>query len=662
MTTDVQAPGHRGSLVSHPGATSRAPAETFTTLTKRHWIQSSIVFVAAALLLIVADILFIWFHPGTHRIDIGNFRDKFFLTQVNYQEVDDQGITYRWTSEQSTIWITEIGNIDHALFTLELGGRPEPVDVQLTLNDEPWVELVATEQPRVYTLVMPPDLPEQVRVGISSPTFTVAGDPRQLGIKIEGFSVTLPRESIPLPTFAQYFAQLVIILAAQLTVIRLGWAWRKQAILVGVLAIALAALLSFLLLLTYAYIPRLAVASVALAVLTWGLLPVAERRLAWMDSPGQIRLLWTIMIIACAVRLIGVTYTTFGSQDLGINLDRLYRTFQGEMIIIKGSHEFADGLTLYPTGPYLSVAIGATFLSDYPTLMHGALALLDGTTVLLVAILTRSLGGNREASWFAMVLYAGSISAFGTMSYGFQQQIFSQWFTIPIILLLFFADTPPRPRTWILATVLLLFAVFSHIGVAILYFTWFGFIGLLMLIAYRGFNRSWWLGASLTIASVVLAFGFLYVDIFASKIDHLSHNVVSEEPSTLFPGATPLLMRGLRLGYSDAGLALLPLGSLLIWWANPSFKRVIVLVALILTVFFYLIVDLLTALQVRYFYFALPLVLAAIGIALGYLSTYSRWIRWGSWLFVLSIALQSTALWFMATFANGKISMTPLTH
>ena len=261
-----------------------------------------------------------------------------------------------------------------------------------------------------------------------------------------------------------------------------------------------------------------------------------------------------------------------------------------------------------------------------------------------------------------MVLYAGSISAFGTMSYGFQQQIFSQWFTIPIILLLFFADTPPRPRTWILATVLLLFAVFSHIGVAILYFTWFGFIGLLMLIAYRGFNRSWWLGASLTIASVVLAFGLLYVDIFASKINHLSHNVGGEEVSTLFPGATPLLMRGLRLGYSDAGLALLPLGSLLIWWANPSFKRVIVLVALILTVFFYLIVDLLTALQVRYFYFALPLVLAAIGIALGYLAAYSRWIRWGAWLFVLSIALQSTALWFMATFANGKISMTPLTH
>jgi hypothetical protein len=66
--------------------------------------------------------------------------------------------------------------------------------------------------------------------------------------------------------------------------------------------------------------------------------------------------------------------------------------------------------------------------------------------------------------------------------------------------------------------------------------------------------------------------------------------------------------------------------------------------------------------QVRYFYFALPLVLAAIGIALGGLA--ERW-RWGwllAWGLALAIIAPMVSLWISTTLGDGKIPMTPLTH
>jgi len=647
-------------------AQSRQRREAITTLrasaplalTRGDWMRSLLVFVAAVLTLLLADVALLWLHPGEYYIPVGNYRDKVFLQRVNYQETASDGTTYRWTTADSTLRLNQIGVARHAWLRLDLGGRPQADDVRLTLNDAPWAGFSATTQPRQYTLLLPPNPANELAVGIHSPTFRVPGDARRLGIKLEGFAVVLARDSLPFPTMPQFLWQIALILAAQLTAVRLGW--RRPALLgLGLgLALALAALLSGALLLTYSYLPRLAVAGGALAALTWLGLPLAERRLLWAGDAREIRLLWALMLGACAIRLVGVLYPTFAGQDLGLNLGRWIKTVTGQMIVIAPSSEFANGLTIYPPGPYLAALPGATLFPDRGSLLQGVLAVLDGATAFLVALLARRLGGNRDAARFGLLLYAGSTTAFAALEFGFAAQIFGQWFTTPLALLLMASSAPPRPRAWLLAALLLLLGIFSHVGVAILGVTWMVITLLLMLPRDR--RGALW-GMALMTAGGLLALGLLYIDIAAITLNHATSTVTQRGTGGL-PGATPLLFKGARLAYTDIGLATLPLGLLLIARARAGGGWLAVPLAWLLTTLLFFVVDLLLAVQVRYFYFALPLALSAIAIVLGRLAARGRWARFAVWALVLMLFLQGVMFWYSSAFGDGQLSMTPLTH
>jgi hypothetical protein len=653
-TTEVQAQERRGreTLLQRQAA---APA---LTLSRGVWINSLLVLVIGALTLLCADIALLRMHPGGYAVAIGNYRDKPFLERANYQETAPDGTTYRWTTANSTLRLNQIGVVRHAALRLDLGGRPEAGQLRLTLNGQPWISLAALTHPRRYTLLLPPDLPEELAIGLHIPTFSPRGDSRKLGVKVEGFTLMLARDAAPLPVSAQYIAQLAILLAAQLAAIRLGWRPRMQALLVLLLALALAALLSGALLLAYAYLPRLAIAALALAALTWLLLPLAERALPWAGDTREIRLLWALMLGACAIRLIGVMYPTFAGQDLGLNLGRLFKTIAGQMVVIAPSSEFANGLTIYPPGPYLAVLPGATLIGAYGLLLQGVLAILDGATALLIALVARRLGGNRDAARFALLLYAGSLPAFAALEFGFSAQIYGQWFTAPLALLLLAQDTPPRPRTWLLAAVLLLMGMFSHIGVAILGVTWMGVT--LLLTLPRDWRSALW-GMGLLVAGGLLALGLLYIDITAVTLSHASGTLVDRSGDGLI-GATPLLFKGALLAYSAVGLALLPLGLLLSAGHAAGWGRQAPPLALLLTALLFFTVDLLLAVQVRYLYFALPLALAAIATVLGRLAARGAWGRYAAWALALALLLQGASAWYSAAFGDIQISMTPLTH
>jgi hypothetical protein len=671
-------------------------------LNRRDWLGSLLVFVLAALLLLAADVALLRLHPGAYTIPVGNYRDKFFLERANYQETAPDGKTYRWTTADSTLRLNQVGVARHAFLTLDLGGRPAADQLRLTLNEQPWASLTATTQPRHLMLLLPPDLPQELAIGLHSPTFTVAGDSRKLGVKVEGFTLTLARDAAPFPTPSQYLAQAVIMLAAQAAAVRLGWRGRAQALLALPLALALAALLSSELLLTYAYLPRLMIAALGLAALTWLALPLAERlattdhqppttdnkpriedrgsriesrppamataatvgiaisapRARSYEDVREIRLLWALMLGACALRLAGVLYPTFGGQDLGLNLGRLFKTITGQMVVIAGSSEFANGLTIYPPGPYLVTLPGAVATSDYGSLLQAVQATLDGATAFLIALVARRLGGSRDAGRFALLLYAGSIPAIAALQFGFSAQIIGQWFTAPLLLLLLASKRPPQPRTWLLATLLLLLGIFSHIGVAILGVTWMGF-ALLLTLPHDRRSALW--GISLMAAGGLLALGLLYVDIAAITLSHASGTLADRAGGGL-RGATELLVKGALLAYSEIGLALLPLGLLLIGWRSMGWGRQVAPLALLLTALLFFVVDVTLAMQVRYFYFALPLALPAIAIVLGRIASRGSWGRWAAWALVLALLLQGVIAWFIAAFGDAQISMTPLTH
>jgi hypothetical protein len=658
-------------------------------LKRGDWLSSLLIFVAAAMALLLADIALLRLHPGNYTVAIGNYRDKPFLERANYQETAPDGTTYRWTTGDSVLRLNGIGATRTAFLTLNLGGRPHAGELRLTLNDQPWISTTAEAEPRRYVLLLPPDLPDSLALGLRSPTFSVAGDSRRLGIKVEGFTLALARDATPLPMPSQYLAQLAIVLAAQLSAVRLGWRPRAQALLALALALALAALLSGGLLLAYAYLPRLSISALALAALTWLALPLAERHLAWAGGAREIRILWALALGACAIRLVGVMEPTFAGQDLGLNLGRLFKTITGQMVVIAGSSEFANGQTIYPPGPYLAALPGAVATQDYGSLLQGVLAILDGATAFLLALLARRLGGGRDAARFALLLYAGSIPAFAALQFGFSAQIFGQWFTAPLALLLLASDGPPSPRTWLLATVVLLLGIFSHIGVAILGVAWMGLT--LLLTLPRDWRSALW-GLALMAGGGMLALGLLYVDIAAITISHASGAVGQRAGGLL--GATPLLLKGTLLAYGEVGLALLPLGLALIYGgmassphderrktndearlaSQPSLRRwsfalrqshwgrTVVPTAMLLTALLFFAVDVTLAMQVRYFYFALPLALPAIAIVLGRIAARGGWAKATAWAIVLLLLLQGVTAWFIAAFGDTQISMTPLTH
>ncbi len=623
--------------------------------------------------LLLADVLMFWFQPGRYTVPIGNFRDKYFLDGVHRQEMAEDGQSYRWTQSQSTLWLNHVRVGDYSLLTLDMGGRPESAELRLSLRDQPWMQFTAQSTPRKYSFLLPHDANQQIWIGLDSPTFQVANDPRQLGVKLQAFTITNIYHRLPLPPPGQYLSQMLILVLVGFIMQRLEWRWPTQAIILAALAVCLAVLLSRELLQTMEYLPRLAVAGLVLCLLTWIALPIIERWVLVEPLPGtalierrELYLLWAFMLVSCAIRLAGVLYPSFGGQDLGRNLSRLIATMNGQLYIIAPSSEFAKGLTIYPTGPYLALMPGVLTTEDIASLMQGGLALMDGLTAFLAGLLAYRLGGNKHAARLALGLYAGNIAAFSAMSYSFSAQIFGQWFSAPLALLLLYSQWPPRPRTWLLAMILMLFAVFSHIGVAILAFAWMGLILLLTTLMHR--RIAWW-GWGLFMLACLLSFGFLYVEIVGQTLAHASENVVprSVGSGTLFKGWRILLLNGLRIGYSDIGLALLPLGLILFvrhlrLQARPEGKHWVIVLAWLLTTLFFLGVDLVLDVQVRYFYFALPLVLALIALPLGWIAVRTRLGELAAWGVVLLIIVPQIALWFSATWGEGKIPMTPLTH
>jgi hypothetical protein len=679
MTThDAQA---RPLVGAAPPAAERAghAAAVPFALGRAQILRSLLLIVAAALLALAADIALLRAHPGAYYVDVGNFRDKYFLDDAHRQEAAEDG-TYRWTQERSFLSLAEVGVARNALLSLDLGGRPEPAALTLLLNGQPWTAFQATSAPRRYALLLPPDTPESLQVEIRSPTFQAPGDPRRLGVKVDGFGIAFLGDARRLPLPAHALAQVGVLALLQVTVLRMGWGWRRQALLLAAVALALAAVLVGELLLAHAYMPRLAVAALALALLTWLGLPLLERTAAeeaardpafpaW-GGVREARLLWALMLLAVAVRLAAVLYPTFGGQDLGRNINRFVLTNSGQLIIIAPSGEFARGLTIYPPGPYLGLMPLGILSEDLGSILQGSLALMDGVTALLVALLARQLGGGHAAGRLALALYAGNIAAFGAMSYSFSAQIYGQWFTAPMLLLLLAARGMPQARTWLLVYVLMAFQLLSHIGVAFLAVAWLGLTLALLTLAWRRISWWGWAGYAVTCA---LAFAMLYIFILDETLSHATREVLPGEAGVLFPGYRILLVNGLRIGYSDVGLALLPLGLALVWRRarqahrtgarhESALQYLVAPIAALLTLLFYLLVDLALNVQVRYFYFALPLVLAVVGVALGEIATRGRWAHLAAWALALAVVAPQVSLWLSATLGEGKIPMTPLTH
>jgi len=631
------------------------------TVSRHVVLQAALVLLACVVVLIAADLLLLNLHAGRYPVDIGNFRDKTFLDGAHRQELLD-GATYRWTTARATLALAQVDLGPHNALTLTLGGRPTPGTLQLTLNESPWTALTATTVPRRYTLLVPHAAARDwMEVGLLSETFTAAGDNRQLGVRLDGFEWRVLDDTVRFPAVAHLQAQVITLLLLQMTIVRLGWRMAGQAAAGAVAAIGLATVLSSELLLAHSYLPRLAAGAATLALLSWLVLPRLERA-ATFARPRDLHALWALTLAACGLRLAGVLYPTFSGQDMGFHTAHMTDVATGQLFLITGSTEFG-GRAIYPPGVYLSVLPGMLLTEDLRALLQTVLALLDGLTALLVGVLALRLGGDARTAQMALLLYAGSIAALGALNFGFAAQIFGQWFVAPLGLLLLREGWPPTSRTWMLCAMVALLVLCSHAGVAFLVAGWLGLL-LAMLVVSRGRQAA---GAIAIFAATGMAgFVLLYASAAALMVGNAARQVqgAAAHATGALPGLNPLLISGARLAFSDAGIALIWPGIAIMLLAAPEQRaqRFTVAGAWLAAAAVFLLINVLTTMQVRYFYFALPVALALIALPLGRIAARSGAGRITAWALTLALALPGMALWFQTTMGNGRIPMTPLTH
>jgi hypothetical protein len=622
------------------------------------WRNGLWLFFLGALLIFTVDCLGFWLLNDSYQMDAGTFRARYFLDGISSVEESADGRSYRWTEPEATIRFTSSSISQSTVLTLVIGPRPDAAVARLTLNGSDLVALPIDNVDRHIRLLLP-DTSNYFTVGIAIPPLQVEGENRTLGVLLRGFGIELPQSGMRSPSLPLYLAQLLMLGAVLLTGIRMRWPPLGQ-ILAMVLLIALPAL--YLVsdgLAAQPYAQNIALAFCGLAALTWVVLAIADSLVQDVDQQAEIRILWSIALFACLLRLMAVLHPTFNGQDITLNVRRLLRVINGDLIIVAGSSEFAGGQTIYPPLPYMAAMPLLLIFENASKTLQAFLAVLDGTTALFVGLLARRLGGSWAAARMAALLCAGSYAALSAMNYSFSAQIFGQWFTAPIALLLLAPRAFAQPWRWLSACLLLLFAMFSHIGVAILAAAWLGLLALLSIWPPRRYG--WW-RLGLYIGTLGLAVIFLYAPVFMLILDHAGRTTGRRLSDALaLPGLTPGLWRGFWHAFNQVGGALAALGLFLVLPRIDRHQRDVLISALGAAALF-LGVNLLFGLQVRYFYFLVPIAFTLTGLVLGQIvrrGSAGRGVAWG---LTAALVLFTVVEWTLTAFADGKLTMTVLTH
>jgi hypothetical protein len=457
-----------------------------------------------------------------------------------------------------------------------------------------------------------------------------------------------------------YLAFQVLILAqCALLVNRLAVPLPQSAAVLLAVAAVLAYLTHSHPLLAYPYSIRWCAALAVLLLLTSVLLPLAERHLTWIAPPPLMRVLWGITILACGVRLAGSLHPLFEAFDLGLNVGRFIKTLSGELVVTSRSIEFRNNITVYPPGAYLVLLPGALLHIPPPLLIQGSLALIDGFGALTTAALARLLGANGRTAIFSALAYAAIPIHLTALWFGLTAQIFGQALMAPLAIALLVALRTDRKAAWLAVGLILTMALLTHIGIAVTVIAWLGLVWLLLLWQRAVSPGVWWRFAWVVALSCLVSFASIYSAVAVLKIQQMLLTVEKIQTSGYAP-AYNLIVDSFPVSFGMLGLLLILPGLLLLW--QRRLLRVVppLVMGWLLTMVFFLGIELVSALQVRYLYFIVPLACLAMGLVLDALARRNRAGHALAWAVLLLMLAQNGAAWYGAAAEDAMMSMIPL--
>ena len=604
-----------------------------------------------------------WRAAAPYLLDVGAWGDQQVLDGFYAPESDDAGATYRWTTDRSTFQVGGFARGPAAVLTLDVGGLPPstqaPRPVAIALDRAP-VNVPILAPSRQYRLLLPAGALadgnlDVVMTGEAAPA---PPDRRQLGMRLDAISLGWAGSGWAYPAWQTLLVQCGLVLVWLAIGRRLELPSWSLVLIVALALPLLAGMTASLHLIAQAWQTRLLLGSLVLLGLAWSAEAWIARAFPAQLARGELRWLGLITVAAVAVRLGAIFFPAFESHDLYLHRKRLLDVQLGTLQLFDTPSEFASSRTIVPPAYYLLVSPLSLLTAGPAPGLQGLYAFVDGAAAFILAIFVRLLGGSARAARLAAILLAVLPIQFTALWWGFGPQVVSQALVLLLALLLAKAARPTRD-TWLAAGALLLLVLLMHPGTAVLTGAWLGAYILLLWLLDSGARANALRWALLLVAASGLAVIMLYLDVVSLQLSGAARGATTPNRFTE-ADRIELIFRGLRSSLRPIGLPLSMLSLFMLVRHTGRHRRWLV-AAWLLSAGSFFVVDLALGLQVRYAYFAVPLICAGLGLLLDRLMR-RRWgllLGWSAVGYTMAVGLQ---LWFAGVFAGVRPSLMALLH
>ena len=614
---------------------------------------------------------------ATHRIDVGEGNDSFYL-RGGYAQEQGNGTDFRWLGGTSEIVVPGApGNSTWDASLRLSNGRPpgsDPVTVRVLADRREVARFTIDTIFRDYPFQFhrPPLADENLILAIESQTFDPPGDDdnRQLGVVLDAVSLNPLRDHaaepyIYPPTYALTALALLAGLAGLLGYLGIpvfGVAATILALLIGLVVGQLRAPD-----ITVVYSSSLLLILATTVIATVLLRPFVRKLYALggvILSAREERWLLGIFAFGALAHLAGVFYPGFFAHDLVFQTHRVEDILRGNFLMSTISTEWGYQRNPYPPALYMLMAPFAA-LTDA---LYGDTALplrlfppiIDATSPFLIFYLLRRCRLPDPAPLLAAFCYTLVPATYQLLWWAFYSNIFGQWATLAVVTLTIahYADLA-RPKVFALLVTLLGLALLSHPGTFVLTVALIPILALALALNHRDDRRgAVALLAALAVAGVIV-FALYYVH-FTGTVINAVQNLLNGSRGSAGAASD----RGWEPAYIANRLFTLPfalyfvatciVGVRLLFAQGRERALGWLVAAIVVTASLFAAVHVVTGLWVRYFVFLSPALAIGLGVGLAWLAARGRWARGLVWLTLAYCTASSLLFWFSVTVTGSR--------
>ncbi len=544
---------------------------------------------------------------------------------------DASGRTFAWTTDRATIRLEDLDrqvawSLDLAVRGARAGGAANP-ELQV-FADGVHLQTIATTVDFADARIAIPPQPTASRLTLelrSSSTFVPGpGDKRQLGVMLD--RLVLTPDGIALPPRAAFAGVAVASAAAAAGVAALGVTAGSAIGAALAISAGLAALVA------HGFGPYTDFASVAARASLWivvvgAVLIVTTRAIRKEPYRQTARFAIAFSGGALLLKLLVVLHPNMPIGDALFHAHRFHEVLDGRWYftsIAPGNYQFPYAPGLYVVAiPFAGlVRRGAADM----TLLRTIVCIADALAGLLLYAMASRVRGDRQAGAMAVAIYHLIPLGFGVIAVGNLTNAFAQSISIAALALIASPGLRLERRLMVVAVAATLAAAFlSHTSA----FAIGAVAGCLIAACF------WWRGGpalrspaaavlAATLAAAVVAVVLYYahfLDTYRTELTRISAETATAAPDAGGRGIwerAAAVPRYLRLYFGGPAILLALVGAWRLWQRSARDRVTLAAAGWALTCFLFLVLGILTPVDMRHYLAAVPVIAlaAAIGISI----------------------------------------------